>query len=1196
MYLSGQTNFTCSDANQTFTVTLFVEDDVPNIASCTAQVTVADDTYPCNTPPVAVCKNVYLDADANCEASAVPADFDGGSYDPEGDMITLSVSPPAPYPVGTTTVTLTVTDDHGVSDDCQATITVTDVTPPVIGVNTGSFVNPGSVSIPGNFNSELGCAGDWEPSCPNIELGYDADDQVWQGTFNIPGGNWEYKAALDDSWDENYGLGGTYFGPNIPLNLGGPTNVKFYYDPNTNWITDNVNSRIVVAAGDFQSEIGCPSDWEPWCLRSWLQDPDGDGIYEKSIAGIPAGYYETKAAINEGWAESYPASNLPFTVPDDNSLVTFRFNSYTNYYEVIITPNQACPDPIEITTSEYGCYGIGPDFLSLVNAYDNCGVIAMTQSPGVGNPIDVGTTTVTITAYDAAGLTTSCQTSVTVYDYTPPTVLCQPATVQLNGSGVASVSVSDVSAGISDACGIAESGIWNPDFGCENLGENTVYLYAFDNNGNYNQCEATVTVEDNIDPEITCPGPITSGSDPGQCGANVSFNVVTSDNCDQTTIVCTIGGEGGDEPSGNCATNNVDLSITFDNYPEETSWAIMNMMEQVIESGGPYVSQPDGSTLDLSFNLPDGDYMFVMYDEFEDGMCCSYGFGSYTLSSEGNLIVSGGVFAGADKTAFCVEAPSTGGMPLTEVQSGDFFPVGTTTVTCTVTDGSGNTDVCSFDITVNDTEAPMIDTPCPDNITLCGAQNVDWTPPTATDNCAVVSTVNNYDPGHYFDVGTYTVTYTFYDEAGLSVSCSFVITINPLPEVEITQDDLPLWCQGIQVLTANVLNPEALTYPLTFEWSSGLADDPIVIAPANGTYTVTVTDALGCATEVSTLVDEDISTLLSAYTIISGEEFEMYASDVIGGGVGIEDADEGEIALNSNIFTFLRADADNVQVDGTSFINDFIDDDFEIDFPPYQSNPNNVVTTLNVPANTTMTLSNSIYGYVYVEAGATLIIDNSTMYMQNLVTAKDVTIIFNQPTDLMIRRRMSIGETNTVNPDGHTCVVYVGDEASVNQGSVVTLNIYSPEGLEVNDSGATMTTYMTGLFISNDRVFSDHNVVWNWNLNCSYLPTGGVLPMAQAVNNGETIPEVSVDRPELNVYPNPTSGEINVDVELFMGQQVEYIVYDSFGKEVMRRVIDQLELPVITIDMSPAQFANGMYQVSLRGGDEMRTVRFVLSK
>ena len=102
--------------------------------------------------------------------------------------------------------------------------------------------------------------------------------------------------------------------------------------------------------------------------------------------------------------------------------------------------------------------------------------------------------------------------------------------------------------------------------------------------------------------------------------------------------------------------------------------------------------------------------------------------------------------------------------------------------------------------------------------------------------------------------------------------------------------------------------------------------------------------------------------------------------------------------------------------------------------------------------------------------------------------------------------------------------------------------------------------------------------------------------MAQAVNNGETIPEVSVDRPELNVYPNPTSGEINVDVELFMGQQVEYIVYDSFGKEVMRRVIDQLELPVITIDMSPAQFANGMYQVSLRGGDEMRTVRFVLSK
>ena len=38
-------------------------------------------------------------------------------------------------------------------------------------------------------------------------------------------------------------------------------NVKFYYDHETHWITDNVTSVIAVAPGSFQSELGCPGDW-----------------------------------------------------------------------------------------------------------------------------------------------------------------------------------------------------------------------------------------------------------------------------------------------------------------------------------------------------------------------------------------------------------------------------------------------------------------------------------------------------------------------------------------------------------------------------------------------------------------------------------------------------------------------------------------------------------------------------------------------------------------------------------------------------------------------------------------------------------------------------------------------------------------------------------------------------------------------
>ena len=112
-----------------------------------------------------------------------------------------------------------------------------------------------------------------------------------------------------------------------------PASVKFYYDHKTHWATDNKSSVIAVAAGSFQSELGCPGDWEPDCLRSWLEDPDGDGIYTFETTALPAGSYETKVAINESWDENYgpggapDGANIPFTVPVDNAKVTFTYDA-----------------------------------------------------------------------------------------------------------------------------------------------------------------------------------------------------------------------------------------------------------------------------------------------------------------------------------------------------------------------------------------------------------------------------------------------------------------------------------------------------------------------------------------------------------------------------------------------------------------------------------------------------------------------------------------------------------------------------------------------------------------------------------------------------------------------------------------------------------------------------------------------------
>jgi hypothetical protein len=161
-----------------------------------------------------------------------------------------------------------------------------------------------SVTIAGSMQSEVGCPGDWDPTCSKTHLTYDASDDVWQGSYSLPAGSYDYKAAIDDSWSENYGANATAGGSNIPLNLAGPTSVKFYYDDKSHWVTDNINSLIAVVAGSFQSELGCAGDWDPSCLRSWLQDPDGDGIYTFS-ALLPAGSYEGKVAINEAWDVNY---------------------------------------------------------------------------------------------------------------------------------------------------------------------------------------------------------------------------------------------------------------------------------------------------------------------------------------------------------------------------------------------------------------------------------------------------------------------------------------------------------------------------------------------------------------------------------------------------------------------------------------------------------------------------------------------------------------------------------------------------------------------------------------------------------------------------------------------------------------------------------------------------------------------------
>ncbi|UPS92476.1 GEVED domain-containing protein [Bizionia sp. M204] len=120
---------------------------------------------------------------------------------------------------------------------------------------------------------------------------------------------------------------------------------------------------------------------------------------------------------------------------------------------------------------------------------------------------------------------------------------------------------------------------------------------------------------------------------------------------DYTVNIVSGGNSGGD--------TTVSLSITFDNYPEETSWAILDG-GTTVASGGTYGSQPDGSTLNIDVNLPAGCYALVVRDVYGDGICCSYGNGSYTLKAGTTTLASGGSFTSSQTTNFCVGGASRG--------------------------------------------------------------------------------------------------------------------------------------------------------------------------------------------------------------------------------------------------------------------------------------------------------------------------------------------------------------------------------------------------------------------------------------------------------------------------------------------------------------------------------------------------------
>ena len=202
--------------------------------------------------------------------------------------------------------------------------------------------------------------------------------------------------------------------------------------------------------------------------------------------------------------------------------------------------------------------------------------------------------------------------------------------------------------------------------------------------------------------------------------------------------------------------------------------------------------------------------------------------------------------------------------------SGSFFPVGTTTVTCSSQAGPS----CTFSVTIQDTQAPVATCPAPITVpaTMGTCSAVVTYTATATDNCSGATIVCTPASGSTFPVGTTTVTCTASDASPNSpdATCSFTVTVQDTQLPAIT-------CPANIVVTSNTTNgctfTQVVNYPApTATDNCGLAS--VVCMPPSGS-----TFNEGTTTVTCTATDTSGNTAACSFTVTVGAAFGFCSVD-----------------------------------------------------------------------------------------------------------------------------------------------------------------------------------------------------------------------------------------------------------------------------------------------------------------------------
>ena len=408
-----------------------------------------------------------------------------------------------------------------------------------------------------------------------------------------------------------------------------------------------------------------------------------------------------------------------------------------------LSPTINCPRDINYANITNSCNALVN--YPLPSFSDNCfgAQIVLSSGIGPGNLFSVGSHIEKYKVVDASGNESDCQFRVNVFDQQFPQIQC-PANSQVNtGLNRCDANVNYTNPSSTDNCtGVTvkqQSGFASGALFPEGL--TLMQFIASDASGNISSCSFNIEVLDKQAPTINCPANIVVNNDPGKMSAVVMYGQPSIfDNCPNVGSPVFVGiGSGGIFPvgksienyyvvdaRGNRATCNFEVTVVFGN---QLSIACPS---NVVISNDP--SQCSAILTSLSPQVINGSASAIIRN-------------SYNGTSSANGV----------------------------------YLVGITLVNYTVSDG-GQSDSCSFSVTVEDNEAPGIT--CSTAIVLnsdpgqCNAF-VAYNPPVNGDNCSVpvVRLLSGNGSGTVFPVGSSLEQYEAEDAVGNKAVCGFIIEV-----------------------------------------------------------------------------------------------------------------------------------------------------------------------------------------------------------------------------------------------------------------------------------------------------------------------------------------------------------------------------------------------------------------------------------